>query len=67
MRNAPVTTFERIEWLRGHCAEFMLTINDSGYALYASCGGDLDYESVGPFDDLAETIDEALYALMPHL
>lgn len=67
MSRAPVTTFERIEWLREHCAEFTLTIDDSGYSIYASKGGDNDYASAGAFEDLAETIDDALYALMPEI
>lgn len=67
MIHAPVTTFDRIEYLRKHCEGFKLTIDADGYQLYANAGDGNDYASAGPFGDLADTIDDALYALMPHI
>lgn len=64
---APITTFERIEWLAEHCPEFELKMRKKSFSLHVSMGGEKFYSEAGPLDMLPEAVNEALYSMMPYI
>ncbi|ENE5752035.1 hypothetical protein ACFLMW_003772 [Salmonella enterica] len=67
MKNAPVTSMERLEFLAAHSAEFSFSMNKTGYSITAFMGERQYYQSAGPLELVDEAINECLYEIFPLL